>query len=179
MLRRSLFLVAVAGLLVGCAGMQPYTASTPVDRGKAPMILDAYAAPSIRPGDTWMIFLKAEDPDGDMKSITAVLWQAGVGYYPAQVTMLKSEQGKQLSGYLYLGTPVDYSLNWDEVELYLYVRDSQGNRAQPVKFPLRFDMAARQVVPENWQEAAGTRIAALMFDIESSRRYNGGGDNNN
>jgi hypothetical protein len=40
-------------------------------------------------------------------------------------------------------------------------------------------MAARQVVPENWQEAAGTRIAALMFDIESSRRYNGGGDNNN
>lgn len=175
-MRRKWFLVVqLAGLLVGCAGMQPYSASTPVDKGQPPIVADAYAAPSIRPGEAWMVFLKAEDPDGDMKSIAAVLWQAGVGYYPTEVTMLGPEQGKQFSGYLFLPTPVDFSLNWDEFELYLYVRDAQGNRAQPVKLPLRFDMAARQVVPENWQEAANNRIAALMINIESSQRYNGGG----
>jgi hypothetical protein len=179
MARRSLLIVMLAGLLVGCAGMQSYTASTSVDKGKSPVVQDAFAAPSIRPGETWMIFLKAEDPDGDMKSIAAVLWQAGVGYYPTEVTMLKPEQRKDFSGYLFLSTPVDFTLNWDEFELYLYVRDSQGNRAQPVKLPLRFDMAARQIVPEKWQEAANNRIAALMFNIESSRRYNGGGHDGN
>jgi hypothetical protein len=56
------------------------------------------------------------------------------------------------------------------------VRDAQGNRAEPVKLPLRFDMAARQVVPEKWQDAAHNRIAALMFDIQSSHRYNHGGN---
>jgi len=176
MLKRSLLTVAVASLLVGCAALQPYIAPPPVDKGQPPSVIDAYAAPSIRPGDTWMIFLKAEDPEGDMKSVAAVLWQAGVGYYPTEVIMLKPEEGKQFSGYFYLQTPVDFTLNWDEFDLYLYVRDAQGNRAQPVKLPLRFDMAARQIVPEKWQEAANNRIAALMFNIESSQRYNRGGN---
>jgi hypothetical protein len=176
MARRSLLIVVLAGLLVGCAGVQPYAASTPVDKGQPPIVVDAYAAPSIPPGDTWKIFVKAEDPDGDMKSIAAVLWQAGVGYYPAEVTMLKPDQGKQFAGCFFLQTPVDFTLNWDEFELYLYVRDAQGNRAEPVKLPLRFDMAARQVVPEKWQDAAHNRIAALMFDIQSSHRYNHGGN---
>jgi hypothetical protein len=177
MARRSLLIVVLAGLLVGYAGVQPYAASTPVNQGQPPVVVDAYAAPSIAPGDTWMIYVKAEDPDGYMKTITAVLWQAGVGYYPPEVTMLKPDHGKQFAGYLFLQTPNDFSLNWDEFELYLYVRDAQGNRAETVKLPLRFDMAARQVVPENWKEAAGTRIAALMFHIESSARYNRGGNN--
>jgi hypothetical protein len=176
MARRSVFAVVLAGLLVGCAGIQRYAASTPVDKGRPPVVVDVYAAPSIAPGDAWTIFLKAEDPDGDMKSITAVLWQAGVGYYPPEVTMLKPGDGKQFSGYLLQQTPVDFSLNWDELELTLYVRDAQGNVAQSVKLPLRFDMAARPVVPETWREASGTRIAALMFNIESSARYNRGGN---
>jgi len=181
MMRRWFLVLQVAGLLVGCAGMEPYSPSSPVARGQSPIILDAYAAPSVRPGDTWMIFLKAEAPDGEMKSIAAVLWQAGVGYYPTEVTILKPDNRKQFSGYLYLQTPALFTLNYDELELYLYVRDAQGNGAQPIKLPLRFDMAARQVVPEKWQEAANNRIAALMFDMESAMRYNrggGGGDVN-
>jgi hypothetical protein len=147
-----------------------------VDKGQPPIVVDSYAASSIRPGDTWLIFLRAEDPDGDMKSIAAVLWQAGVGYYPTEVIMLKPAEGKQFSGYLYLRTPADFTLNWDEVELALYVRDSQGNRAQPVKLPLRFDMAAKQQTPEKWRQAMDYRIAALMIQIESSARYNRGGN---
>lgn len=175
--KRALVMVAVAVLLSGCAALDYYVQPPPQDKGQPPIVLDAYAAQSIRPGDTWMIFLRAEDPDGDMKSIAAVLWQAGVGYYATDVTMLKPEQEKGFSGYLYLRSPADFTLNWDEFELTLYVRDSRENRAQPVKLPLRFDMAARQEIPEKWREAMNHRIAALMIPIESSERYNRGGNN--
>lgn len=176
MLKRMLFVVAVAGLVMGCAALQPYISPPPVDRGQAPIIVDSYAANSIAPGDTWLIFIRAEDPDGNLKSLTAVLWQAGIGYYPTEVTMLRPEFTKAFSGYLYVRTPVDFTLNWDELELTLYLRDSLNNRAQPVKFPLRFDMAAKQVVPEKWREASNNLIAPIMIRIESSARYNRGGD---
>jgi len=111
-----------------------------------------------------------------MKSIAAVLWQAGVGYYPTQVNMLKAEDARQFSGYLFMRTPTEFNLNWDEFELTLIVRDSQMNRAQPVKLALTFDPAANQVIPEKWQEAANRQIASLMFPIESSWFYNRGGN---
>jgi hypothetical protein len=112
-----------------------------------------------------------------MKSIAAVMWQAGVGYYPTEVNMLRPAEGKEFSGYLYLRTPADFTINWDEFELTLYVRDGRQNRAQPVKLPLRFDMAAKQQIPEKWRQAMDYRIAALMIPIESSERYNRGGNN--
>ncbi|HVO84111.1 MAG TPA: hypothetical protein VMU60_06790 [Syntrophobacteria bacterium] len=177
--RKTMLLGVVAIVLSGCAALQPYIAPPPQDRGQPPRIVDAYASKVIRPGDTWMIFLRAEDPDGDMTSIAAVLWQAGVGYYPTQVTMLKAEYGKQFSGYLLMKTPTAFNLNWDEFELTLIVRDSQMNRGQPVTLPLTFDLAASQVIPEKWQETAGYQIASLMFDIESSWFYNRGGNGRN
>jgi hypothetical protein len=165
-----------AFILGGCAALQPYIAPPPQDRGQPPRIVDAYAAKAIRPGDTWIIFLRAEDPDGDMKSIAAVLWQAGVGYYPTQINMLKADDARQFSGYLFMKTPGGFNLNWDEFELTLIVRDSQMNRGQPVKLPLTFDQAANQVIPESWQDAANHQIASLMFPIESSWFYNRGGN---
>jgi hypothetical protein len=145
------------------------------DQGRDPIILDAYAAPVIRPGATWMIFLRAQDTDGEMKRIAAVLWQAGVGYYPTEVTMLKRNEAKEFAGYMYLETPADWSLTWDELELKLIIRDNH-NRSQLLRLPLTFDMSAKQVIPEKWQESADHRIAALMFDVESSAHYNRGGN---
>jgi hypothetical protein len=40
------------------------------------------------------------------------------------------------------------------------------------KLPLTFDLAANQVIPGRWQEAASHPIAALMFEIQSSASYN-------
>jgi len=45
MIKRMILMVVSAALLFGCAGMEPYGASTPVDRGQSPIILDAYAGP--------------------------------------------------------------------------------------------------------------------------------------
>jgi hypothetical protein len=177
--RKVMLVVILAFLLSGCsaAALQPYIAPPPQERGQPPVIVDAYAAKVIRPGDTWMIFLRAEDPDGNMTSISAGLWQAGVGYYPTEVTMLKPDESKELVGYLYLRTPPSFNINWDEFELTLSIWDSNGNRSQSVKFPLTFDMGApRQQIPGKWQEAAKHLITPLMFHIESSWFYNRGGN---
>jgi len=182
MFRKILVLSVLAVLILGYASSQTYSQSytTPMqqDQGRGPIVVTAYAAPVIRPGDTWMIFLRAQDPEGEMKSIAAVLWQAGVGYYPTEVTMLKAEEGKEVSGYLYLQTPADLTLTWDELELSLIIRDNQ-NRSQLVRLPLTFDMSAKQVIPAKWQESADHRITALMFDVESSAHYNRGGNGGN
>jgi len=172
MWRKTLLLGVFAVVFAGCAALQPAVVSPPQDRGQPPRIVDAYAARVIRPGDTWMIFIRAEDPDGDMQSVAAELWQAGVGYYPTQVTMLKAEDAKHFSGCLFMRTPTAFNLNWDEFELTLIVRDSRMNRSQPAKLPLTFDLAANQVIPEKWQEAANHQIASLMFAIESAWFYN-------
>jgi len=179
MYKNLMLVLGAAILLVGCVALQPYIAPPPVDKGQPPVIVDAYAAKAIRPGDTWMIFLRAEDPDGDMTSIAAVLWQAGVGYYPTEVNMLKPVEGKGISGYLYMMTPPSFHLNWDQFELTLIIRDSKGNRSQGVNFPFTFDMAApQQEIPERWQEASKHLITPLMFRIESSWFYNRGGNGN-
>jgi hypothetical protein len=180
---RNVVLVGVLAVwLSGCsaAALQPYIAPPPQDKGQPPLIVDAYAAKTIRPGDTWMVFLRAEDPDGDMTSLAAVLWQAGVGYYPTEANMLRPEDSKEISGYLYMRTPSGFNINWDEFELTLIIRDGKGNRSQPVKFPLTFDLAApKQEIPEQWQEAAKHLITPLMFKIESSWFYNRGGNERN
>jgi hypothetical protein len=125
----------------------------------------------IRPGDTWKIFLRAEDPNGDMNDIAAVLWQAGVGTYPTEVTPLKGDDRREFSGYLFLSTPNDSNLMSDQMELTILVRDSQENRSHPIKLPLRFNLGARQEVPETWAEADKHRLGALMINIETSQRY--------
>jgi hypothetical protein len=175
--KRTILFMTVGALLISWAVNDHYLRAQYRGQGQAPLVIDAYAAKVIRPGETWMIFLRAEDSDGDMKSIAAVLWQAGVGYYPTEVNMLKPEEGKEISGFLYMRTPASFYINWEEFERTLIIRDSQGNRSRPVKLPLTFDMAAaKQEIPEKWQEAANHRLAALMVDIESSMSYNRGGN---
>jgi len=177
--KRTILVVAVAALLVLWAGKDDCLQAQYRGEGQAPIVIDGYAAKVIRPGDTWMIFLRAEDPKGEMKSIAAVLWEAGVGYYPTEVTMLKPENSKEISGYLYMRTPAAFNLNWDEFELTLIIRDRNGNRSQGLRFPLTFDMAApKQEIPEKWQAAANHLLEAVMFDLESSSLYNRGGNGN-
>jgi hypothetical protein len=177
MVRRPVFIAVLAGLLLGCGGMEPYGTSTPVDRGQSPIILDAYAAPTISWGSNWMIYVRAKDANGDMKSIGAALWQAGVGYYPTETTTLKEGDWKEFSGYLYLAIPPDSCFYSNEFELTLTVRDSHMNGSRPVKLPLRIDWGVnQQQVPEKWQDEANRQIAALRFNVECSDNYNRSGN---
>jgi hypothetical protein len=44
-----------------------------------PVITNSFACRQIRPGDTWKIYLLAEDPEGEMKAIVCTVDQPGAG----------------------------------------------------------------------------------------------------
>ena len=106
-----------------------------------PVITSHFASSELRPGDTWKIYLKASDTDGDMKYILATVKQAGVGVYPVSFTRIREGNRKELSGYVYLNTMggSSYSsLTFYGLTLTLWVQDRAGNFSDPVEVPLTF-----------------------------------------
>ena len=99
-------------LLAGCATFE--SAEVREQRyGKAAPAIDQYfASPTMRPGDTWKVYLKASDPDGDMKRIVTYLGPGSRGAdASAAFTRLREEDRREFSGYLYWfpGPDVGYS----------------------------------------------------------------------
>ena len=117
----------------------------------APVITSHFASLDLRAGDTWKIYLKASDSDGDMKYILATVKQAGVGVYPVSFTRIREENRQELSGYVYLNTMggSSYSsLTFYGLTLTLWVQDRAGNFSDPVEFPLTFGSRVEaQAVP--------------------------------
>jgi hypothetical protein len=137
-----------------------------------PVILDSYAAESVRPGATWRVYLETQDAGGGIHSIITQLVQPGIGYYPPDFTYMKEADREGFSGYLILRTPRDPNLVMlrEYVEATLTLQDCEGNKSEPVTLTLRFDNKAGfgpQEVPEKWQMAANKKIGTIMVDIQS------------
>jgi hypothetical protein len=178
MIRKTWLAIGLSGLLLGCASFrsQTYETKSQEKPGHAPVIVDYYAPEVMRPGSTWKIFLRAEDKDANMKYISAELWQAGVGDYSTDLSWIKDGDRGELEGYLTMYIPPDQTLIWDQFELRLLIRDSQGKRSEYVKLPLRIDFAQPETVPQKWETAANHPLGTIMVDIQSSQRYNSGDD---
>ncbi|MCX5911855.1 MAG: hypothetical protein NTV04_07985, partial [Deltaproteobacteria bacterium] len=58
-------------LTVGCATMMSFEEREKLYGKEAPVITETYASKQMSPGDTWKVYLKASDPNGDMESIVA------------------------------------------------------------------------------------------------------------
>jgi hypothetical protein len=117
----------------------------------APLITSHFASTDLRPGDTWKIYLKASDADGDMRYVVVAVKQAGVGVSPVSFTRIREENRKELSGYVYLNTMAGSSyssLTFYGLTLTLWVQDRAGNFSDPVEFPLTFGSRVEaQAVP--------------------------------
>ena len=171
MLKKNVILFLLFALVAGCSTYKGV--KTAQDGGTPPMILDSYASESVRPGATWRVFLKTHDADGDMQSIIAQVIQPGVGYYPVDFTYIKGADREGFAGYLILRTPIDSNLLQEHIELELTLRDYEGNKSEPVKYTLRFDLKSGygpQEVPEKWQAAAKRKLGTIMVEIRSSFR---------
>jgi hypothetical protein len=132
----SLALVSLLALYPGISG-----AAEKAEGKAAPAITASFAAPELTPGATWKIYLKASDPDGDMRYIVATVKQAGAGVYPLSFTRIREENRKELSGYVYLNTfaTSNYSsLLYYGLTLTLWVQDRAGNFSNPVEVPMTF-----------------------------------------
>jgi hypothetical protein len=149
MLKKMVPLLTLLFLVVSCASLEmnqrkQQATSTP------PVITQAYAAPQMRTGGAWKIYLNASDPNGSMQYIVATLVQPGRGGgYPPSFTRIKNKGQQQLSGYIYLNTAnnVQQSMNFTNLIVTLQVKDRNGNMSNPVSFPLHFQMSALQEPP--------------------------------
>ena len=167
MLKRLVVAIALSCIVYGCSTSQ-YGSSAQGDRGTAPIIMGYYAAEVIRPGATWRVYLHAKDEDGDMRDIACVLEQRGHTSYPTSVTRLRTRQGEEVAGYLFLRTPVDSNLTKDAFTMKVLVRDRQGNRSEPLELPLRFAYEPMEETPEKWKEMAERSLGAIQVEVKSS-----------
>jgi hypothetical protein len=114
--------------------------------GKAtPVITQAFASNELRAEDTWKVYLKSSEPDGDMRYIVSTLYQPGWGDYPVSRTKIGEENRKELTGYIYLNTliPGGYNfLNFYTITLTVQIQDKAGHYSKPMEFSLYFDPRA-------------------------------------
>jgi len=119
------------------------------DKSRAPAIHDSFAARNMSPYDTWKVYLHATDPSGEMRYIFAVVDQPGAGESPVSIIRIKPGNRKDLSGYVYLTTfgPSTSLLNFAEVRLTIWIRDSSGNFSEPASFSLTLNTRYTQESP--------------------------------
>ncbi len=143
-------LFAVSGclfLVSACATLAPLEVKEERYGKSVPMITQSYAAPTIRPGDTWKVYLKASDPDGDMQNLYATVFQYGMGTYPLSITRIKKSEEKDLSGYFFLNTGNESAMHFVNLILTVHIQDKGGHFSAPAVFPLAFNAGPSRQVP--------------------------------
>ncbi len=170
-------LFAIASLLVlitGCASMGSLEEKEQKYGKSIPVITQSFASPTAKPGDTWKVYLKASDPDGDMKDLYAEIFQPGMGPYPLSITRIKESDSKDLSGYFYLNTGSDAAMHFVNLTLTVEIQDKAGHFSVPAVFPLVFNLGFLQQIPPKgvFQEKD---LGPIMVNIRSSLSDNGDG----
>jgi hypothetical protein len=164
-----------ASLLFGCGLSWKDEGPLPRQKGRAPEIVSFQAEEIIRPGDTWRVYLKLRDTDCDMDYIVTYLWQPGVAAYPVSFTPIGQFVCPELVGFIFLRTPADRGLIWNQYEAKIAVRDRRGNYSKSITLPLNFDLIAPKKLPEEWQGQPAVSIGAIMIDLENTQRSETGG----
>jgi hypothetical protein len=170
---RKVFLAILFTLLLlgGCQKPPQFEQEHPGAKGQPPELIGYYAAEKVRPGETWKIYLKAKDADGDMKYIVAVLFVRGEGSYPTSEIWLKGETRSEFDGHIFLNTPPDETLvsEMDTFSVSVFIRDWAGNKSKTIKLPLSFLLGATpEKVPAQWQQAAKQQLGYINNSILST-----------
>jgi len=126
----------------GWAQLSPYAGGgQPKPGTHAPIITHTFAVEKGYYGYIWKIYIEAEDPDGDMLRIAAVVDQPGYGHYPTDWIYLKPQYQKHFKGYVQWNTfssKASYLREWTQIELKVSVIDKAGNESNVVVFPFEF-----------------------------------------
>ena len=147
-----ILLAAIVLSLMGCAAFDERSQGelNAAYGSNTPKILASHAADVIAPGDTWQVYVKAEDPDGDMRFIS--VWvEAPSEFIPSYRIPVKAEQGGSISGYLALnsmeigGNLNDYFSGW--LRLRVSFEDRANHKTEPILYFLQFRYGAEQTPP--------------------------------
>ena len=134
-------------LLAGCAAMEPIEVREKTYGTDPPVISRSFASKEARPGDTWIVYLKAQDPNGDMKRIFCTVDQPGMGTYPVSYIRVKEAERKELAGYIFLNIPGRGDLDFVNLTLTVQVQDMAGHLSAPAVFPLALNARATREAP--------------------------------
>jgi hypothetical protein len=167
----------VLGLLIGLILFVPLSGwPQSSQETKRPIITQAFATETLPYGNIWKIYIKAEDPDGDMLRIVSLVDQVGYGRYPAQWIYLKAQYGKQLRGYLqgnfYSKTTVPLN-DGTQITLKVSVFDRAGNESNEVVFRLTFLSGGGGLPrpPAPFEQGDNPRLGHISFDLRNPGTY--------
>ena len=112
-----------------------------------PVIINAFASKEVRQGETWKVFLQAEDADGDMNRIRCTLEQPGIGVQPVSLIKIREDRRRNLSGYIFLNTGSASGFPYASCRLTVQIQDQKGNVSNSISFPLTLNPRAVQQNP--------------------------------
>jgi hypothetical protein len=158
----------LASLLFGCGLSWKDEGPPPRKADRSPEIISFQAEQTVRPGETWRIYLKLRDADCDMAYVVTQLWQLGAASYPVSFTPIRQPGCPELVGYIFLRTPADRELVWNQFEAKVFIRDRQGNHSNSIDLPLNFDWIPSKKQPEQWQNATMVSIGSINVDLANT-----------
>ncbi len=136
---------------LSCAGHETRPQMQPAYGTASAQITQTFASQTMAPGETWKVYLKATDPNAQMKYIFCIIEQPGVGYYPESIIPVHEANRKAFNGYIYLSTFQGRKggslLNFVNLTLNVSIEDTAGHFSQPIKFPLSINATSKQEPP--------------------------------
>ncbi len=137
--------------------------------GSPPVITHWFASEELHHGDTWNIYVEADDPDGDMREFVGILDQVGYGGYSSSYARIKKRHREELKGYLVFFSSAGegfFLAEWTHFNLTLFIRDRGGNASNKVVFPLVLSRGARQGPPPSPFDSGGVdKLGVIWFDL--------------
>ena len=163
----------ISGMVIGLVlFISPRGGAQPKPEIKKPIITRAFAVDKGIYGYIWKIYVEAEDPDGDMLRIAAVVDQVGYGHYPTDWIYLKPQHGKSFKGYLQWNTfssKAAYLREWTQITLRVSITDKAGNESNEVVFPFTFESGVgdqyRYKLPAPFDQGNISKLGNIFVDL--------------
>ena len=147
---------------------------------KAPIITHVFAVDKGYFGYIWKIYIKAEDPDGEMLRVALVVDQPGNSRYPTDWIYLRREYQKQFKGYIQWNTFSSKGSLTEgrQITLKVSVFDKAGNESNEVVFPFTFVSGVKNPykyeLPIPFNEGNIPKLGNIFIDLYEPSLMAGG-----
>ncbi|MCJ7786121.1 MAG: hypothetical protein MUP41_19490 [Desulfobacterales bacterium] len=169
--KRSLFMLSGV-VMVMVLFASPRGWAQPKPELKGPIITHAFAVDKGSYGYIWKIYIEAENPDGEMLRIAAVVDQIGYGHYPTDWIYLKPRYQKSFRGYIQWNTfssKASTLREWTQITLRVSIIDKAGNESNEVVFPFTFESGVkdqyRYKLPAPFNEGDIPKLGNIFIDL--------------
>ena len=130
----------------------------------APVLQKVWVSPEVNRGDLLKIYIKASDPEGDMRWIMVAAGR-GKGAIYGSVIRLRKEDRKDLNGYVFWDTGQARSTGVTGI-VEVTIEDWKGNESETLSVPVKIVSkgAKSQSAPEEFKEK---EIGPIMIDART------------